>query len=98
MQNKINLEYERELLNNNINSMLEANNLYDLRGMFDFALDRLETIFTTKYKKLIDNEMRLAIKMTRNHINSVYGISGFTYMDTDSIKVKEDKTNETDNS
>ena len=35
MQNKINLEYERELLNNNINSMLEANNLYDLRGMFD---------------------------------------------------------------
>lgn len=98
MQNKINLEYERELLNNNINSMLEANNLYDLRGMFDFALDRLETIFTTKYKKLLDNEMRLAIKMTRNHINSVYGINGFTYIDTDSIKVEKGGNNETTNS
>ena len=90
------LEIEYKFLLITLDKIMKTDDLYQLKSMFSHATDRIELIFRTRYKNLLEKATK---KIAQGHMNSVYDISGFTYMDTDSIKVeKEDKTNETTNS
>ncbi len=92
------LKDEYNKLKDNVFSMLVSTDDQELRAMYSFATDRLETIFFARHKEIIVEEIKKAtIKIAKDYSNSWFGLNGgFVYADTDSIKVKEDKNERSD--
>lgn len=99
------LEVEYKFLLITLDKIMKTDDLYQLRSMFSHAAERLELIFRTRYKKLLEKEVvETTKKITQDYINnddrvtkkvqgrinSVYGISGVIYTDTDNIKVEKE--------